>query len=174
MDLSAILENVAKWLSSGPVGIITGLFGLGVISAALYALSKWFDKKEYEGDLDLASRIAGEVSDDISDGMRRNRTAMEKAIEAERIRIERGNKITIEAPDEVIAGKYFTVTIRNLFKEKELYADKKWVLGYPQGGRNKTLAVRLTSAGKRTLDIQVSGEWVSRDITVLPDDGGLS
>ena len=171
MDWSSILQSISQWLSSGPVGIISGLLGLGALSAAAYAISKWLDKKGFESDLDRSAAAAGRLSHDISQGMKRNTSSMEEAIRLEKEKIAKENAVEIEAPKTIEVNKFFTVKVKNLPKNRELFADKIYVLGYPQGGRTKSLAVRLTLAGKRTLDVNVNGQWISHEITVISYGG---
>jgi hypothetical protein len=64
----------------------------------------------------------------------------------------------------IIANKPFVIITENIQAGKEIYADKEWKLATttPMGH----VRLILTSPGKRTIDVKLGDEWISKTIIV--------
>ncbi len=186
--LDSVLKYMAPifaWLSSGPVGIIAGIFGLGGILTGLIIVMKKMKEAQFQGSLNDNSRIAGDVSQEITANMQRNTTTIDALAAQEQARLKAAQTpkvpqpptpplpdsayIQIIAPRSVKVGERFIVALSGFDTTKTymLCADKKWKLGL-FSVEVFDLEVVLTGAGERTLDIEISGDgsWVSVPITV--------
>jgi len=164
MDLFGVVANVAQWLSSGPLGIIFGLIGMGSISLVIYRISAWLSDKETSAGIASAAEKSGRLSGDLSASMAKDTQTLDALIEGENLRSEAKLTPGIVVESAVKASEPFWVRIVNTKVPVVVWADKRWRLGTTD--IDGLLSVTLNAKGPRTFDITVGGIWYSKDITV--------
>ena len=165
LNLSGIIESVAKWLATGPIGIALGLIGLGGISSALYNLSKKMKEARYNSDINDMNEVSGNTSQTLASNARNNREMLDAILEAQKVEVEDSIPM-LSAPEVVKRGEAFTVRYnsKKIPSGTKIFADYKWVIGFTRA-TGKTRVI-LNNSGKRTLSIEFGGDKVSRLITV--------
>jgi hypothetical protein len=106
MDFEKILAYMSPifmWLSSGPVGIIAGIIGLGGILTTVLVMVRSFSRKleeaNYQNTLNDNARLAGEVSEELSRAAKRNTQSIDEIAKIEKARLrELENKSKNERP----------------------------------------------------------------------------
>jgi hypothetical protein len=171
MDWTTVLGFLSKWLSSGPLGIILGIVGLGGIGLVFSRLIKKAksaaDQANLNSDINEASRIAGTESAALSENMRGNTAAMNAAVKEEQERQLAKLKPEISAPATAPKGVKFTVVVKNVRVGLPIYADKQYILAYTSSYGKYPIA--LTVAGERTLGVEVDGTWYTTTITITEE-----
>lgn len=164
LDLSGIIENIAKWLSSGPLGIIMGLIGLGGISAALYNLSRKMKSARYNNDVNEMNHEAGRASRDLGKNARDNTETLDALLDGVSSKGEKETEISISAPVSVRSGEKFFVIHPGVPSGVPIRADDKWVIGYTRA--NGKTQVIIMNPGERTLSVKVGGVMYSTRVNV--------
>lgn len=161
LDFSGIIENIAKWLSTGPVGIIFGLIGLGGISAALYNLSKKMKAARYNSDVNEMNYEAGRASQDLGSNAKNNTEVLDSFLEGVS---SAATDVVISAPTQVRAGQKFFVMHEGVPPGIPIKAEDKWVLGYTRvGGQTQVI---IMNPGERVLSVEVEGVKYSTRVLV--------
>lgn len=165
MDLSAIFSTISSWLSQGPIGIITGLLGLGAVGLLFYKIANYVRESIFQGGITSVSTSSGKTSQDLSSAMSNNSETILKYVGLEQIKLKQDKVPQIVCADHVKAGTGFWVLLRNIPAGSELFADKQWSLAIINS--EGKIQVSLLKPGVRTLDVKLGNTWYSRSITVL-------
>lgn len=169
MDFSGIFSNLAKWLSSGPVGIIAGIFGLGGIAFALYRVGLWIKEVKFGKGIDSAAASSGTVSGDLSNAMKNDTATMDEAVAAERERLIKASVPVISIEGPVKVGIPFKVVVTNLDEATgpyRLFADRKYPLGNIRNGSAVVTLNDKGAGGTRNIGFMIGDVWYSKDIVV--------
>lgn len=150
------LNLLLKWFSSGPVGIITGLFGMGALAFAVAAFLKKVREAKFEGALNDAAGTAGRGSAEASENMRENTRVIDALVlsEQEKMRVP----LTITAPATVKTNEVFVVKISVPTSGCDLYADEYRLFSL---GSGYEFSVTLNTPGSRRLKIVCAGAVVA-------------
>jgi hypothetical protein len=162
--MEAILTFLAQWLSSGPIGIILGIIGLGGIGVVIARFTKKVNAAKLDKAITDSAATAGSESASLSDNMRANTQAIDAAIAGE---IKRQTVPGLFVPHTAKKGMTFTITTVNIPPSTPILADKKWTVGYTTTTGTATLI--FNTAGKRTIDILVGETWKSGTIVITEE-----
>lgn len=155
--MEEILTYLSQWLSSGPLGIVLGIMGLGGIGIAISVVAKRLRESKFQKEVTDASATSGRESASLSRNMAANTAAMDAIF-------KELSSPAVKAPSTVQVGEEFEVKTINISPGSPILADRRWIVGYTTP-RGLTL-VKLSSAGKRTIDIIVNDVWCSTTIVV--------
>lgn len=156
LNLSGILEFVAKWLSSGPLGIILGLVGMGGFAASIFALAKKMKEAKYQNNIDTMNSEAGQLSQDLAENARNNTKTLDALLDAQlEAESEKPRVVSFSSPERAKKGVAFAVSHENVPFGTKIMADSTWLLGTVYSG-NETKVV-LNGVGTRVLSVEVEG-----------------
>lgn len=164
LNISGILEYVAKWLSSGPLGIVLGLFGLGGFAASIFALSKRMKEAKYQNNIDTMNAEAGQLSQDLAENARNNTRTLDELLDTQlKVEAEKPRVVSFSSPIRAKKGVAFAVSHENVPFGTKIMADSKWILGTVYSGTETKVV--LNGVGERVLSVEVEGiVYTSRTI----------
>lgn len=156
LNVSGILEYVAKWLSSGPLGIILGLVGMGGFAASIFSLAKRMKEAKYQNNIDIMNEEAGQLSQDLAENARNNTTTLDALMNAQmKAEAEKPHIVVFSSPPRAKKGVAFAVSHENVPFGTKILADTKWVLGTVYSGTETKVV--LNGVGTRVLSVEVDG-----------------
>jgi hypothetical protein len=162
-DLGMLLTLAIRWLSSGTTGIITGIFGLGGVAAAIFYVLKKVREAKFKNNLDRVSSITGSESSRLAHSSRATTSAIDAMMDGEVERQRANLKPEIIAPKKVRAGETFVAQFLYMPTGLRIYADKNWDLKLVTAEK---VRIVLMGAGVRTIDVKIGDLWCSATVIV--------
>jgi len=156
------LNLLLKWFSSGPVGIISGIFGMGALALGVSVFLKKLQKVRFENTLNDAAETAGRGSAEASENMRENTRIIDALSEAEQERMR--VPLAIKAPSTVKVCEKFTIKLTVPANGCDLYADdyRLFIIG-----SGYDFEISLNTPGNRVLKIIRDGKVVAETMVAV-------